>query len=497
MLLKKKAKVGQLLLLFLLFGISACNLSNNDTLKNLGAVEPPIPALAKAYTLFEIDPSEENVLEIPSGTKITIQANSLVNEAGNLVSGNVTIKYREYHDAVDVLLSGIPMDYQAQGKKRTMQTAGMFDLAAAQKNQAVFIKEGAGVQVDFASFESGTDYNFFALDQEKGWEFVDYVAPKANEERVALEKEVKSLSRKLKSTKKKLIVFNYDAVLDIKYNNNRTEVDKNRNNKSLKRKTQKYGLEPYNSTVYQAVKYKGNYYPADMMVWKNKGKRWPSWARSSECHITLKQTKGNLYEAKVKKYKSEDVFVGKIELVVPLKYIFKYTPEQWANDSKNIFQKISKSEEKLRLELEEKRKKMEQQAAAIRSFEIAGFGIYNFDKLLKEPNRIDIIAEFKLDGADDLEWVICLPEDGKTVIKYPKAHWGLVTLLPNNSAQFVSILPDKSVGIYSAEEYTAIKFDELKTTGTERPQVKFELVKKGAVLESEDQLRDLLNDTKV
>lgn len=491
MLLKKKIKVGQLFLLFILFGMSACNLSD-DTLKNLGAVNPPISELAKAYTLFEIDPSEENILNIPSGTKITIQANSLVDGAGGLVSGNVTIKYREYHDAVDVLLSGIPMDYQAPGKKRTMQTAGMFDLAAAQNDEAVFIKEGAGVQVDFASFEDGTDYNFFALDQEEGWEFVDYVAPKANEIRVELEKEIKTLSKKLKSKKKKLFVFNYNAVLDVEYNNDWDEVTKNRNNKSLKQKSEKYGLESYKSRVYQVVKYKGNSYSADMMVWKNKGNRWPNWARTSRCEITLKLTKGNRYDATVKKSEGETSFVGKIELVVPLKYIFKYTPHQWANNSKNIFQKISKSEEKLRLELEEKRKRMEQQAAVIRSFEIAGFGIYNYDKLLKEPNRIDIIADFKLKGFDDLDWVICLPDDGKTVIKYPKLNWNLVTLLPNNKAQFLTILPDKSVGIYSVEEYAAIKFDELKSVGNQKPTVKFELIKKTEILESEDQLRDLI-----
>lgn len=491
MLLKKKVSVGQLFLLFILFGMSACNLSN-DSLKNLGAVDPPIPELAKAYTLFEIDPSKENVLEIPSGTKITIQANSLVNEAGDLVSGNVTIKYREYHDAVDVLLSGIPMDYQAQGNKRTMQTAGMFDLAGAQKDQAVFIKEDAGIQVDFASFEAGTDYNFFALDQEEGWEFVDYVAPKPNEGRVALEKEVNSLSRKLKSKNKKSFVFNYEAILDVAYNNNWEKIKNNRNNKSLKRKTEKYGLESYESRVYQVVKYKGNSYPADMMVWNNKGKRWPSWARTKRCQIELKSIKGSLYEATVKKNDSDEVFVGRIELVVPLKYIFKYTPDQWANNSKNIFQQISKSEEKLRLELEEKRKRMEQQAEVIRSFEIAGFGIYNYDKLLKEEDRIDIIADFKLKDFEALDWVICLPKDGKTVIKYPKSDWNKVSLLPNNAAQFVTILPDKSVGIYSVEEYAAIKFDELKAVGDQKPQVKFELIEKTELLESEDQLRDLI-----
>lgn len=497
MLLKKKMKVEQLFLLLVLLGMFACNSKNNNTLKKLGAVEPPIPELAKAYTLFEIDASKENLLEIPSGTKIKIQPNVLVDKSGTLVSGMVSIKYREYHDAVDVLLSGIPMDYQVQGSKRTMQTAGMFDLAAEQKGEEVFIKEGSGIQVDFASFEAGTDYNFFVLDKEEGWAFVDYVAPKANEEREKLEKEVKALSRKLKSKNQKLFVFNYDAVLDVEYNNNWTQINKNRNSKSLKRKTQEYGLEAFESRVYQIVQYKGNSYPADMMVWKNKGKSWPKWARTNNCQITLKPIKGNLYEAKVKKNASETAFLGKIELIVPLKYVFKYTAAQWANDSKNIFQEISKSEEKLRLELEEKRKRMEQQAAVIRSFEIAGFGIYNYDKLLKEPNRIDIIADFKLKEVNDLDWVICLPEDGKTVIKYPKSDWSSVVLLPNSTAQFVTILPDKSVAVYSEEEYAAIEFDKLKTVGTQKPTVKFELVRKLEVLESEEQLRDLLNRMKV
>ena len=51
MLLKKN--VGQLFVLFILLGMFACNPSN-DTLKNLGAVTPPVPELAKAYTLFEM-----------------------------------------------------------------------------------------------------------------------------------------------------------------------------------------------------------------------------------------------------------------------------------------------------------------------------------------------------------------------------------------------------------------------------------------------------------
>lgn len=491
MLLKKKVNVC-LLFCMISLGMTACNLFDNTVKTSYGKIEPPIPELAKNYSLFEVNPSEETVLEIPSGTKITIKPNTLVDKEGTIIREKVTIKYREYHDAVDVLLSGIPMGYQGAGQKRTMQTAGMFDLAGEQNNQPVFIKDGAGIQVDFASFEDGTDYNFFALDEEKGWEFVDYVAPKANKDRLELEKEVKTLARKLKSKHKKSFVFNYDAVLDVRYNNNWDQINKNRNNKSLRRKTDKYGLESYKSRVYQLITYKGNSYPADMMVWDYKGKRWPAWARNERCQISLKQIKGSLYEASVVKTGTEETFISRIKLVVPLKYIFKYTPEQWAKDAKNIFKQISESEEKLRLELEEKRKRIEQQAAVIRSFEVVGFGIYNYDKLLKEPNRIDIIAHFQLEGVDDLDWVICLPQDGKTVIKYPKLDWNKVALLPNNAAQFVTILPDKSLGIYTAKAYAKLEFDALKNAGDQKPKVEFELIKNEKKIESEEQLRDMI-----
>lgn len=494
-LLKVKWKLA--IILGVILSLYACNYGTADVIQQLGKVEAPIPELAKAYTSFKINSSEKNELELPSGTKIIVEANSLVDAEGKLITGEAIIQYREYHDAVDVLLSGIPMNYEVQGRKRTMQTAGMFDINGVQGGQPIFVKDGVGVQVDFASFEEGADYNLFNLNEEKGWQFVDYVNPTVNEDRLKTEEAIKLLTKKLKAPKENFFVFNYNAILDVEYNNDWYKIKENKDNPSLAKKVKRYDLDYFMSSIYQLITYKGNSYPADMMVWKHKiGKRWPAWVRQKECVISIEPKRGKLYRMKASLPGENKEFTVNIEVVVPLKYLFKYSPKDWKNNFQKVMKDVSAKEEQLRIELEEVRKRLEQQAAVIRSFEIAGFGIYNYDKLMKEENRVDVVAVFKMEGMDDLDLVICLPEDNKTVIKYPKSDWDKVVLLPGNSARFVAILPNKSVGIYTEKEYQAIDFEQFKGK-IKKPSIEFTLVKVIDKVNSEDAIRKALNDDKV
>jgi hypothetical protein len=478
----------KLLILFLaIMGIYACN--NTSTLTK-GAIQPPVAEWARAYTIFEIDPAKENILDLPSGTKITVPANALVDANGTVLTGKVQLKYREYHDATDVLLSGIPMDYEAAGKKHTMQTAGMFDIAAEQNGQAASVKNGSKIKVDFASFEAGTDYNFFKLDEGKGWEFVDYVQPKPNEERIKTEKEIDRLSALLNTKQENYFVCNYEAVLDIEYNNDYYKIQENRENKGLAAKVKRYDLDFFKSRIYNIVTFKGNIYPADMMVWKNRSGKLPNWVRMELCEFNITPISGNLYTIDAKK--DDKTFSFKVEAIAPLKYLFEFSPEDWKKNFNKVMQEVSAKEEKLRIELEEARKRWEQQAAVMRSFEIAGFGVYNYDKLMKEDG-VEVLANFKMDAAGEaLDWVICLPQDGKTVIKYPKADWDKVVLLPNNAARFVTILPNKSVGIYAAKDYQKLDFEKLKGQGGKQ-NVEFTLVKVVQNVDSEAAIRAALN----
>lgn len=456
--------------------------------KQLGLVEPPIPELAPAYQEFTINTQEESVLTLPSGTVLRVPANALVDASGALVKGEATIKYREYHDAVSVVLSGIPMDYRSNGEKQHFQTAGMFDIAGEQNGQALSIKAGSGIQVDLASYEEGTDYNLFALNQEEGWQFVDYVAPIPNLKRETMTKELEKLNRKAGPSLSPYFVFTYDGVLDVNFNNNPLSA-KNRKNSKVRRKFAAYGVDAYKSSIYGYIKYDNRSYPADMMVWENKGKTFPRWARTQKCGVSLEQIQDKTYKAIVTSGNKK--FEGKITMILPIKDLFDYSPQQWKNDKASILKDMEAKAEKYRLEMEKLRLEMEQQAAVIRSFEVAGFGIYNYDKLMKEEDRIEVLANFELKEGDNLNLVLCLPEDGKTVIKYPKQDWNKVNLLPNNKARFLSILPNKKVALYSAKEYQALAFDNLRKQ--DKPTLDFELTTVIEQLESEEALRKLLD----
>lgn len=478
---------------FLIVGVTllltACNQTQtSSSAQQLGLIVPPIPELAPAYQDFTINVQEESILTLTSGTIITVPANALVDAQGKLITGKATIRYREYHDAVSVLLSGIPMTYTSNGQKHHFQTAGMFDIVGEQNGKALSIKSGSGVQVDLASFEEDNSYSFFALDQEKGWRFVDHVEPLVNPQREILNKEIKELNKKMVNVNSPYFVFNYDGVLDISFTENPLSAE-NRANTKLQKKFKAYHIETYKSSVHDYLKYENTSYPADMIIWRSIGRRFPNWARYKKCDISLELLKGNTYKITAKHNGKQ--FEGTIAMLVPLKYLFDYTPKRWKNNIATVLKDISNKEEKYREKLEQLRLRREQQAAVIRSFNIAGFGVYNYDRLMKEENTIDVLAHFKVQGVEHLDWVLCLPEDGKTVIKYPQEDWEKVTLFPDNKARFVSILPDKRVALYSAEAYQALDFDALKSK--DRPQIDVELVTVLEELDSEEALRRLLD----
>jgi len=113
------------------------------------------------------------------------------------------------------------MNYDVMGKTRQMQTAGMFEIRAEKSGEALSVAEGKGINVKMASYESGTDYNFFQLDENgKGWEFIDYnynveVNPNKEKLKKEIEKKAPALAFPLDD---KYFAFNYNAILDVMFN---------------------------------------------------------------------------------------------------------------------------------------------------------------------------------------------------------------------------------------------------------------------------------------
>ena len=127
-------------------------------------IHPPIKGAEKPFSSYFIDAEKGGSFTHPTGSKIEIPAKVLTDENGNLVSGKVEIKYREFHDQTDILLSGIPMQYDSAGYKYQFESAGMVDIYAVQNGNKISLKEGETIKIELASRVAGTQFNLYELD---------------------------------------------------------------------------------------------------------------------------------------------------------------------------------------------------------------------------------------------------------------------------------------------------------------------------------------------
>lgn len=106
---------------------------------------------------------------MPGGTIIGVPASAFVDADGKPVSGPVSIDYKEYKDAADVFISGIPMEYDSAGQQQLLQTAGMFEIYGFDSTgKQVFIHPDKKVDISMLSDKKDPDYNFYAFDSTQG-----------------------------------------------------------------------------------------------------------------------------------------------------------------------------------------------------------------------------------------------------------------------------------------------------------------------------------------
>ena len=128
--------------------------------KNRPTLAPmSVTFLAKHGTLIECN---------RSNTAIFIPPNAFVDAQGRPVSGEVTVDYTEYRNLNDIVLSDLPMHYQAGDETYYYNSAGMFKIGARQADAPLQVAPGASVTVDFSMTEALPSANFYQLDIASG-----------------------------------------------------------------------------------------------------------------------------------------------------------------------------------------------------------------------------------------------------------------------------------------------------------------------------------------
>ena len=163
--------------------------NNNNALAGRGGgfITNPIKGVDVAYSVYTVDADSGKDIICASGSKIKIPANAFTDGQGQVLRGKVRVKYREFRDAVDIFVSGIPMSYDSGGTKYQFESAGMCEILADQNDKPVNPNPASPITIQYKSNYGGTQYNLYELDTTaRNWKCIgkDKVEPIAQQQPV-------------------------------------------------------------------------------------------------------------------------------------------------------------------------------------------------------------------------------------------------------------------------------------------------------------------------
>lgn len=158
------------------------NANSGDEFVSAPFVNPPVENITIPTNSFVVNTEMDSTIVYSTGSIITIPSSAFVDEEGKDVKGQVEIHYREFHDPIDILLSGIPMNYDSAGTTYQLESAGMFEITATQDGKPVNLKPNKSLTVNMISHNNNaTDYNIYNLDTVKQkWVYVSENTAKNN-----------------------------------------------------------------------------------------------------------------------------------------------------------------------------------------------------------------------------------------------------------------------------------------------------------------------------
>ncbi len=114
-------------------------------------------------------------LKVPgSNSKIRIEPNSIVDQNGKVVSGEIELVYRSYESPADLALAGISMNYDSLNTTYQLSSTGMIEVRAYQAGEQLQLSPDKKITVEFdLSKRPNLNPNsiHYYSDSEKRWAF--------------------------------------------------------------------------------------------------------------------------------------------------------------------------------------------------------------------------------------------------------------------------------------------------------------------------------------
>jgi hypothetical protein len=123
----------------------------------------------------------------------------------------------------------------------------------------------------------------------------------------------------------------------------------------------------------------------------------------------------------------------------------------------------------------EEKQRQKEEERTLRSFKVANFGIYNWDKLIGQENRIYFAADFKFDtptGYNNVTIFLVTELNGNSVVKFYRNTWKEFSIDPFVSNKIIAVMPGNKIAIITSEELKKTDWAQVKKEGKYTFQLK-------------------------
>jgi hypothetical protein len=148
-----------------------------DALPNkLGAVEDSV-RISPTFKGFDvlpkklhINPKKDTIIYFDSGTFIEVPKNAFLDKNGAVIQKNITLEFRTFDDAIDLLASGIPMTYKENGETVQFESVGMCELKPADPSTTIAPNKTIGIGLVSKNLKASNYGMFYFNETSRKWQ---------------------------------------------------------------------------------------------------------------------------------------------------------------------------------------------------------------------------------------------------------------------------------------------------------------------------------------
>lgn len=390
--------------------------TNKEFFFDNGITASPLANVEVSFQKVIFDPNNSKTITFENGSSLEIPAGIFIDKNGQPVKQLVELNYREFHDAKDLIVSGIPMRVKNENNEEDwMQTAGMFEIRGYSAGEPVFVADGKSIQVNMVS-NVGGEYPFWYFDEAaSNWKQIGSADAKPNTASATQTAQTQATPPVKPAP--------YDPSLAINFNIDYSSFPE---------------LKEYQHTIWQFADEDASKQP-NKNKWINK----EEWIEAS-----VKATgQADLYQLTL----TSDTAVYAVKVRPALKGD-DYEAAMAAYRKKIQLYESVKNEQSARSKAQE----------YIRNYRVSGFGIYNYDIIYKSEDRVPLIANFEFDdptlGHDFIKKnivVFLVTANSKTVISYDYDTWQNFSINPYDDNQLIAILLGNLIATMSHQEFVS------------------------------------------